>query len=67
MPSTMIELAAEYFQLWKVADAMDRLLRDAGVDICGGNCGNTCPLCVARRRFAPQRPCVVLRTSLPER
>ncbi len=67
MPSTMIELSAEYYQLWKVADAMDQLLKNIGVDFCGGNCGGTCPICVARKRFAPQRPCVVLRTTVLER
>jgi len=62
----MIELAAEYQQLWILADGMHRLLQDAGVHFCTGACGPECPLCVARRRFAPERPNVVLRTSVLE-
>lgn len=59
-------LASEYFLLFKLADAMDSVLRAAGMDFCGGGCGGTCPLCVARARFAPTRPCVVLRTDALE-
>jgi len=52
----MIELAAEYEQLWKVADAMYRMLLDADLDFC--DCVTSygaCPLCVARWRFAPEQ------------
>ena len=47
-------LTSEYFALYRLTDAMDRLLRECGVDICGGACGGTCPLCMARKRFRPK-------------
>ena len=56
------DLAAEYFLLWQLAERMNQIFRDADLDICA-SCG-TCPLCVARRRFAPRRPNIVLRTTI---
>jgi len=67
MPSTMIELSAEYFALYRLVEAMDSVLRAGGMDFCGGNCGGSCPLCVARRRFAPERPSIGLRTTILQR
>lgn len=58
------DVMREYFQLWKVVEGVNRLLcaADPAYDICGGNCGGTCPLCVARARFAPRkRPRLVQR------
>ena len=57
---------ANYYHLYKLAEGMYGILRDAGMDLCGQACGGTCPLCVARERFAPRRPCVVLRTTVLE-
>lgn len=57
------KLASEYFLLFMLMQRLDRLLRDIGYDVCGGDCGGTCPLCVARKRFAPRkRPRIVLNT-----